>query len=75
MLLNINIFIIIINLVILMNLLIKLIKINAHKFNLKINNIFLKLFLNIFYIKNFKEFKNTKKKIKLKFLFSIFFNF
>ena len=51
MLLNINIFIIIINLVILMNLLIKLIKINAHKFNLKINNIFLKLFLNIFYIK------------------------
>ena len=50
MLLNINIFIIIINLVILMNLLIKLIKINAHKFNLKINNIFLKLFLNIFYI-------------------------
>ena len=49
MLLNINIFIIIINLVILMNLLIKLIKINAHKFNLKINNIFLKLFLNIFY--------------------------
>ena len=66
MLLNINIFIIIINLVILMNLLIKLIKINAHKFNLKINNIFLKLFLNIFYISN-KLFVNLKLLILINF--------